>query len=78
MVEKAKSPKLTFLKINWFQVLFNKLYVLITDQSNGYEQVEKLCADEERPGKIIWLSKLNHAFLNTVILWNDLWNNLPF
>ncbi len=76
MVEKAKSPKLTFLKINWFQVLFNKLYVLITDQSNGYEQVEKLCADEERPGKIISLLKVNYVFLNTVILWNDLWNNL--
>ena len=35
---------------------------LISDQSNGYEQVEKLCADEERPGKdnIKKFNKLGH------------------
>ena len=26
------------------------IYFTISDQSNGFEQVEKLCADEERPG----------------------------
>jgi hypothetical protein len=32
------------------------IQMLFTDQSNGYEQVEKLCADEERPGKLFLLS----------------------
>ncbi len=48
MKDGLKAPLNFLLMIN--------IQMLFSDQSNGYEQVEKLCADEERPGKLFLLT----------------------